>query len=80
VTRLLPTKELTLNDLMQRFQLQRSLNDDFFPEWREDLPELTEAEKIALDRVQQNFLAQLQARLLSYLLNLQSLTCNTKLR
>jgi hypothetical protein len=39
----------TLNDVHQRFGLQRSQNDRFFTEWYADLPELNESERETLD-------------------------------
>jgi hypothetical protein len=54
--------ELTLNDLHDRFALNRITDPAFFPEWCQDLTPLTEMEQLLLDRVQQNFLDQLAAR------------------
>ncbi len=61
---LLNATDLSLRDLQDRFNVQRSPDANFFGELKADLPPLTELEIIALDRVQQNFLDQLQARLL----------------
>jgi hypothetical protein len=41
------------------FNLLQSLDDRFFIEWYEDLPELTDAEKALLDHYRQRFLAHL---------------------
>ncbi|NEO52021.1 MAG: type I restriction endonuclease subunit R [Okeania sp. SIO3B5] len=46
----------TLGDLEQRFKLSPTDNDLFFPEWQQDLPELTAEEKEKLDQIQGRFL------------------------
>jgi hypothetical protein len=46
------------------FALQRSTDADFFAGLRDELPSLTEIEVSTLARVKQNFLDQLQSRLL----------------
>ncbi|GAC1461787.1 MAG: hypothetical protein NVSMB70_08160 [Chamaesiphon sp.] len=43
--------KVTLYGLEQRFKLQRTEDQSFFPEWQGDLPELTEVEKQRLTRV-----------------------------
>jgi predicted type IV restriction endonuclease len=45
----------SLNDLQAKFNLSQTEDDDFFPEWYEDLPEITAAEKTALDRIKQRY-------------------------
>jgi predicted type IV restriction endonuclease len=45
----------TLNDVHQRFGLQRSQDDHFFTEWYTDLPLLDELERDTLDRLRQRF-------------------------
>lgn len=44
--------QLTLYDLEQRFDLQRSTAADGFPEWQTQLPDLSIAEQTRLERVQ----------------------------
>jgi hypothetical protein len=44
-------KNLTLRDLKDNFGLQLTQNQQFFSEWREDLPELNDSEKYFLDKV-----------------------------
>ena len=44
--------KITLYDLEQRFQLQQTEDQAFFPEWQQDLRPLTEAEQQRLARVQ----------------------------
>jgi predicted type IV restriction endonuclease len=49
--------ELTLSQVEDRFNLRQVLNDtNFFREWQDNLPELSEAEMQALDRVKTEFL------------------------
>ncbi|BAY33621.1 hypothetical protein NIES2107_55210 [Nostoc carneum NIES-2107] len=45
-----------LADLEKRFGLRQSESEDFFPEWYNYLPEITDLEKQYLDRVKTNFL------------------------
>ena len=47
----LPAEKVTLYDLEQRFQLQQRDAVQFFPEWQQELPPLTESEQQRLDRV-----------------------------
>ena len=48
--------DLTLHDLRTKFGLNLIEDDQFFPEWLEGLPELTELEQQGLDRVKANYL------------------------
>jgi hypothetical protein len=48
--------DLTLHDLRTKFGLTLIDDDQFFPEWLEGLPELTESEQQGLDRVKANYL------------------------
>jgi hypothetical protein len=43
----------SLNEVESRFNLRREMNLQFFPEWFEELPELTSDEMVTMDRVQQ---------------------------
>jgi hypothetical protein len=45
----------TLGDVHDRLGLSRSPAADFFPEWQQDLPELTVANQEMLDRTRQRF-------------------------
>jgi predicted type IV restriction endonuclease len=45
----------TLNHVHQRFGLQRALNNQFFPEWHENIPSLTSSEQEILDQIRQRF-------------------------
>ncbi|MEM9009194.1 MAG: hypothetical protein AAGE59_37535 [Cyanobacteria bacterium P01_F01_bin.86] len=49
---LIQTKDISLEDLQVQFNLQMASQKDFFNEWQEDLPVLTELEKQQLVRVQ----------------------------
>jgi hypothetical protein len=49
-------------DLKEKFGLQLAESDQFFPEWFDNLPELTESEKQALDRVKTNYLSLVERR------------------
>jgi hypothetical protein len=50
--------ELTLSEVEDQFNLWQVLDDPtFFPEWQDDLPELSESEIQALDRVKTEFLS-----------------------
>jgi hypothetical protein len=51
----LQARNVTLRDLKEKFNLQIVEDDRFFPEWQDNLPELSDAEKRQLDRVQTNF-------------------------
>lgn len=53
--RLNDLSNITLAELEERFSLHRSPNPNFFDEIEESLPDLSELEKVALNRVKQNF-------------------------
>lgn len=48
--------EITLYDLKARFGLELVESEQFFREWLDDLPEITEMEKQRLDRVKASYL------------------------
>ncbi len=48
--------ELTLREVETKFGLEESQDVSFFPEWEENLPELTDVEKQRLDEIKANFL------------------------
>ncbi|NEO15033.1 MAG: hypothetical protein F6J98_22375 [Moorea sp. SIO4G2] len=50
-----PAKEITLHELTDKFGLQLIENDQFFREWQDNIPEITEAEKERLDRVKASY-------------------------
>lgn len=45
----------SFNDLRAKFNLSQTEDDNFFGEWYEDLPAITEAEKTALDLIKQRY-------------------------
>jgi hypothetical protein len=49
-------QKISLNDLIERFGLERINDDQFFREWQDDLPELINSEKQVLDEVKADFL------------------------
>ena len=55
-------KDLTLYDVENRFSLQRTTDPQFFTEWSEELPPLTDLEQQLLDRVQSNYFSLIQRR------------------
>lgn len=48
-------KNIKLSHLIDRFGLQLVKEDSFFPEWQEDLPALSEADKLLLARIRQAY-------------------------
>lgn len=53
-------RNIKLNDLKTKFKLKQVEDETFFQEWINDLPELTDEEKHALDRVKRNYLYLLE--------------------
>jgi hypothetical protein len=49
-------RDISLYELEEKFGLQLVTATDFFTEWTDSLPSLTEAEKISLERVKSNYL------------------------
>jgi hypothetical protein len=45
----------TLADLEERFSLQPTENDDFFPEWNQGLPEVTNFEIVTLEQIRNRY-------------------------
>ena len=45
----------SLNDLQAKFNLRQTEDDEFFTEWFEDLPELSDTEKVALSSIRQRY-------------------------
>lgn len=57
MAQLIQANELTLSEVEDQFNLRQIIDDpSFFREWQDDLPELSESEKPALDRVKTEFL------------------------
>lgn len=57
MVQIIQASELTLYEIEEKFNLQMVEDEEFFPEWQEDLPEVTEVEKQWLDRVKADFLS-----------------------
>lgn len=49
-------RNVILHDLKEKFGLERTDDPNFFREWQDDLPELTDSEKQALDEVKGDYL------------------------
>jgi len=64
--------KVTLAYLREKFNLQRTADESFFTEWLTDLPELSDGEKQALDRVKSNYLylAELRPMMMKYILKM----------
>lgn len=45
----------SFSDLQTKLNLTQTEDDNFFPEWYEDLPEMRETEKTALDRIKKRY-------------------------
>lgn len=56
MTQAISASELTLNEVETKFHLQQAKDEQFFSEWQENLPELSEQEKQSLDQVKADFL------------------------
>jgi len=55
MSRIIRSTEITLHDLKRRFALHRIENEEFFPEWQADLPEITESDRDILDRIKAGY-------------------------
>jgi hypothetical protein len=51
----LPAKAITLHELTEKFGLHLVENEQFFREWQDNLPAITEEEKQKLDRVKASY-------------------------
>jgi hypothetical protein len=51
----LQASKINMRVLINDFHLVEADNEDFFPEWQIDLPTLSEAERVSLDRIKANF-------------------------
>jgi predicted type IV restriction endonuclease len=61
----IPARDISLYELEEKFGLQLPTNADFFPEWVNDLPSLTDEENSSLERVKRNYLNLTQRRPMS---------------
>ena len=60
MTQTLQARNITLRDLIDQFGLQEVQDDDFFWEWRSQLPDLSEADKWFLDQAKAAFFNHLK--------------------
>ncbi|OKH52205.1 type I restriction endonuclease subunit R [Calothrix sp. HK-06] len=58
-------RDISLYELEEKFDLELITNPDFFPEWVENLPILTNEEKLALERIKSNYLNLTKRRSMS---------------
>jgi hypothetical protein len=65
MVQIIPARDISLYELEEKFGLQLTTDTNFFPEWTENLPILTDGEKQALDRVKSNYLNLNKRRLMS---------------
>lgn len=54
------SSQISLRTLQQDFDLVKSQQTDFFPEWQTDLPAIDEPAQLALGHIRQNFTYQLE--------------------
>ncbi|NET58843.1 MAG: hypothetical protein F6K47_22645 [Symploca sp. SIO2E6] len=52
----LQVKDITLRYLIKSFGIQLIENDEFFPEWQDNLPEISDFQKRQLDQVKAGFI------------------------
>ncbi len=55
MTQTFQAKTLTLGEVKTKFNLQLAEDEQFFPEWIDDLPEITDEEKRYLDKVKAGY-------------------------
>ncbi len=60
MTRTIAARKVKLHDLKTKFGLELVFDNGFFPEWSENLPDITESERTALDRIKRNYLYLLE--------------------
>ena len=56
MVQLIQSRDVTLVQLIDKFGLQNSDEEDFFPEWRNDLVELSDLDKQSLNQVKAEYL------------------------
>ncbi len=56
MVQVISANELTLNEVETKFNLQQTEDEQFFPEWQANLPEISDREKQSLDQVKADFL------------------------
>ena len=55
MTQSIQAKTLTVREVKTKFNLQLAEDEQFFPEWIEDLPEITDEEKRYLDKIKAGY-------------------------
>ncbi len=55
MVQIIQADKVTLYDLKKKFQIQLATDEQFFPEWQENLPQLTDTEKQRLDQVKASY-------------------------
>ena len=55
IVQVIQAEKVTLYDLVKKFNLRLSEDKQFFQEWQEELPELTDGERQRLDRVKESY-------------------------
>ena len=56
MAQIIQARDLTLHDVKVKFSLKQAEDAQFFPEWIDRLPEISDLEKRSLDRVKTDFL------------------------
>ncbi|MGB3510553.1 MAG: hypothetical protein WBA93_15215 [Microcoleaceae cyanobacterium] len=56
MTQTIPAKDINIRYLIDNFGLQKNQDEQFFREWQDNLPELTDLEKQLLDQVKAGFI------------------------
>ncbi|MGF1493630.1 MAG: hypothetical protein ACFBSC_14475 [Microcoleaceae cyanobacterium] len=60
MTSTVAAKDINLRDLIDQFKIELVQDRSFFPEWQQNLPELTDTERQLLDQVKAGYLNLLQ--------------------
>jgi len=55
MTQTLQSRNVTIRDLIDQFSLQKVQDENFFSEWRTDLPDLAHLDKQLLDKIKASF-------------------------
>lgn len=56
MVQIIPAEKITLEELIAVYGLQLVEDEQFFPEWQYNLPELTDVEKQLLDQVKAGYI------------------------
>ncbi|MBD1809946.1 restriction endonuclease subunit R [Microcoleus sp. FACHB-SPT15] len=65
MVQLIPAQDINLSQLTELFGLTITADEQFFTEWMDNLPELTDIEKQQLDRVKSNYISLVNRHTLS---------------